>query len=82
MGPCLKFLYLPYLQHVDSNSDFVKIARFAPTIEMNNGYSWTYRRFTMLGTNGSKHSFSAQTPVNRYCRREERVSQLFRILNK
>lgn len=35
----------------------------------------------MIGTNGSSHTFSIQTPTGQHCRREERLSQLFRIMN-
>jgi transformation/transcription domain-associated protein len=35
----------------------------------------------MMGSDGSSHSFSVQLPAARHCRREERLTQLFRIMN-
>jgi transformation/transcription domain-associated protein len=35
----------------------------------------------MMGSDGQRHVFSVQMPAARHCRREERLTQLFRILN-
>jgi transformation/transcription domain-associated protein len=35
----------------------------------------------MIGSNGSTHTFNVQMPAARHCRREERLTQLFRIMN-
>jgi transformation/transcription domain-associated protein len=35
----------------------------------------------MIGHDTSIHTFSVQMPAARHCRREERLTQLFRILN-
>jgi transformation/transcription domain-associated protein len=91
-GPCLlsdfhhsKFddVEVPgqYIEHVDSNADFAKIGRFAPTLELARGYGFCFRRITMIGSNGSSHTFAVQSPSGRHCRREERLTQLFRIMN-
>lgn len=39
------------------------------------------RRVTMVGHDGSNHQFKVQNPAGRNSRREERVIQLFRIMN-
>jgi transformation/transcription domain-associated protein len=69
------------MQHVDHAQEFVKIARFAPRHEVARGHGHCYRRITMIGHDSSIHTFSVQLPAARHCRREERLTQLFRILN-
>lgn len=39
------------------------------------------RRITMVGHDGSHHSFAVQVPSPRTARREERIGQFFRLLN-
>lgn len=70
-----------YLQHKDNNTDFVRIDRFMPTLDVVRGNGICYRRITMRGHDGSKHQFAIQYPAARHCRREERIIQLFRILS-
>ncbi|KAK4687186.1 transformation/transcription domain-associated protein, partial [Tremellales sp. Uapishka_1] len=70
-----------YVQHVDQTDEFVKIARFSPKAELGRGHGFCFRRLAMIGSNGSIHSFSVQLPAARHCRREERLTQLFRIMN-
>lgn len=69
------------LQLTDTNLHFVKIGRFLPGVDIVRGYGICYRRFTLRGHDGSLHPFAVQFPAARHCRREERVTQLFRILN-
>ncbi|KAG8901590.1 hypothetical protein FRB99_005203 [Tulasnella sp. 403] len=70
-----------YLEHKDMNTNFVRIARFASQYELCLGMGFSYRRITILGHDGTKHSFVVQLPTSRNCRREERLHQLFRIFN-
>lgn len=70
-----------YLQHKDNNTDFVRIDRFMPTLDVVRGNGICYRRITMRGHDGSMHPFAIQYPAARHCRREERIIQLFRILS-
>lgn len=70
-----------YFEHKDSNAHFIKIDRFMPTVDVVRGFGICYRRLTILGHDGSKHPFAVQYPAARHCRREERVTQLFKILN-
>jgi transformation/transcription domain-associated protein len=70
-----------YMEHVDSNNAFAKISRFAPTLEVARGFGFFFRRLTMIGTNGTSYIFAVQSPSGRHCRREERLTQLFRIMN-
>ncbi|KAI9000171.1 phosphatidylinositol kinase, partial [Gaertneriomyces semiglobifer] len=65
----------------DNNKDFVRIDRFEPDIDLIRGYLACHRRFTIRGHDGTLHPFSVQHPAARHCRREERIIQLFRILN-
>lgn len=70
-----------YLQHKDSNADFIRIDRFLATLDVVRGNGICYRRITMRGHDGSLHQFAIQYPAARHCRREERIIQLFRILS-
>ncbi|KAJ9105954.1 hypothetical protein QFC19_003288 [Naganishia cerealis] len=70
-----------YIEHVDSNNDFVKIGRFSSILELARGFGFCFRRITIIGHNGSNHTFAIQSPSGRHCRREERLAQLFRIMN-
>lgn len=58
-----------YLQHVDNNAEFAKIARFSPVVELGRGNGFCFRRITMIGHTGSQHSFSIQLPAARHTRR-------------
>ena len=68
-------------QAEDNNRSFVKISYFAPKVEVGRfGGSFT-RRLTMVGHDGSNHTFAVQHPLPRGSRREEKMSQFFRMLN-
>ena len=68
-------------QHIDPGEELVKIARFVPKVELGRGHGHCYRRLLMMGTNGAVYTFNVQLPAARHCRREERLTQLFRIMN-
>jgi transformation/transcription domain-associated protein len=70
-----------YLQHRDKNSDFVRIERFLPDVELVRGIGICHRRLRIRGHDGSVHPFAIQFPAARSSRREERILQLFRIFN-
>ena len=70
-----------YLQHEDNNNNFVRISHFANKYDVNRGTGVYYRRLTILGQDGSVHQFMIQIPAVRTSRREERIMQLFRMLN-
>ncbi|WVN89695.1 uncharacterized protein L203_104925 [Cryptococcus depauperatus CBS 7841] len=70
-----------YVQHVDQGEEFIKIARFASKAELGRGHGYCFRRITMIGNNGRPYTFHVQMPAARHCRREERLTQLFRIMN-
>ncbi|OAL46795.1 hypothetical protein IQ07DRAFT_682920 [Pyrenochaeta sp. DS3sAY3a] len=70
-----------YLQHRDKNSDFVRIERFLPDVELVRGIGICHRRLKIRGHDGSIHPFAIQFPAARSSRREERILQLFRIFN-
>lgn len=71
-----------YQQHKDKNTDFVRIERFMPTVQLVRGNGVCHRRLTIRGHDGSLHPFAVQHPTGRNVRREERVVQLFRIFNQ
>ncbi|OAP64606.1 hypothetical protein AYL99_00578 [Fonsecaea erecta] len=71
-----------YQQHIDTNTDFVRIERFMPTVELVRGNSICHRRLTIRGHDGSLHPFAVQHPTGGRVRREERIVQLFRIFNQ
>ncbi|KAL5037675.1 transcription-associated protein 1 [Batrachochytrium dendrobatidis] len=70
-----------YFEMRPNNKDFVHIERFSPTIDVTRGHICCYKSLTILGHDGSSHRFTVQNPAARHCRREERILQLFRILN-
>ena len=71
-----------YQQHKDKNSDFVRIERFMPTVELVRGNNICHRRLTIRGHDGSLHPFAVQHPTGGKVRREERIVQLFRTFNQ
>ncbi|KAG9303929.1 hypothetical protein G9A89_005839 [Geosiphon pyriformis] len=71
--------YLLHKEH--QNTDFIRIDRFLPEIDVIRSHGFCYRRLTMRGHDGSLHSFAVQHPAARHSRREERIMQFFRILN-
>ncbi|KAI7824749.1 FAT domain-containing protein, partial [Gamsiella multidivaricata] len=70
-----------YLLLKDNSNDFVRIDRFESEVELLRGPMNCSRRLIIRGHDGSIHPFIVQQPASRQGRREERVMQLFRILN-
>ncbi|GAA5802218.1 hypothetical protein HPULCUR_007681 [Helicostylum pulchrum] len=70
-----------YLLLNDNANDFLRIDRFLPDVEVIRSYGNCFRRLTIRGHDGSLHPFVIQNPAARHFRREERLMQLFRILN-
>ncbi|KAF7725495.1 hypothetical protein EC973_009595 [Apophysomyces ossiformis] len=71
-----------YLLLKDNANDFLRIDRFLPEVEVIRSYGNCYRRLTIRGHDGTLHPFVIQNPSARQFRREERLMQLFRILNR
>jgi transformation/transcription domain-associated protein len=65
----------------DSNQTFVRISHFEHKYDLVRTGGTCSRRITIVGHDGSLHHFSVQLPAARHCRREERMMQLFRMLN-
>ena len=65
----------------DNNKNFIRIGRFQSEIDILRSHLSCMRRLTILGHDGSVNPFIVQHPAARHCRREERIIQLFRILN-
>jgi len=70
-----------YLLHKDSNNEFIRIDKFESIVDVVRGHGICYRRLSLRGHDGSLHPFVVQHPAARQCRREERIVQLFRIMN-
>ncbi|ORX57551.1 hypothetical protein DM01DRAFT_1302758 [Hesseltinella vesiculosa] len=70
-----------YLMLKDNANNFLRIDRFLPEVEVIRSYGNCYRRLTIRGHDGSLHPFVVQNPAARQFRREERLMQLFRLLN-
>lgn len=70
-----------YLLNKENNLHFVKIARFLPAVNFVRGTQSSYRRINMCGQDGSLYTFAVQSPAARHSRREERMFQLYRLLN-
>ncbi|KAI8367767.1 hypothetical protein BD560DRAFT_353389 [Blakeslea trispora] len=71
-----------YLLLKDNANDFLRIDRFLPEVEVVRSYGNCFRRLVIRGHDGSLHPFVIQNPAARQFRREERLVQLFRILNE
>lgn len=71
-----------YLLNKDNNTHFIKIGRFMPEVDFVRGTHTSHRRLTIRGHDGSLHSFAVQYPAVRHSRREERMFQLYRLLNE
>lgn len=71
-----------YLLNKDSNLHFIKIGRFLPRVDFVRGTHSSYRRLILRGHDGSIHYYAVQYPSVRHSRREERMSQLFRLFNR
>ncbi|PVU85473.1 hypothetical protein BB559_007001 [Furculomyces boomerangus] len=70
-----------YLQIHESNEDFMRIERFLPKVQVSRE-QFTVNRVISLRTKcGKVVHFSIQHLANRHGRREERILQLYRILN-
>jgi len=65
----------------DNNAHFVRLVRFSTVYGYHRQKEHWSRRITMIGHDASQHSFVIQMPVPRSSRREERIMQLFRMLN-
>lgn len=66
----------------DDNRYFYKIGRFVPLADFVRGHSSCYRRITIQATDGSLHPFAVQQTNVRHTRREDRVTQIFKILSE
>ncbi|KAL0949509.1 hypothetical protein HGRIS_009561 [Hohenbuehelia grisea] len=70
-----------YNEDKDSNQNFVRIQKFAPKFENSRNSTTAWKRFTVLGSDNTKVSFTVQLPCGRFARREERAAQLLRTFN-
>ncbi|RMZ78746.1 hypothetical protein DV737_g3746, partial [Chaetothyriales sp. CBS 132003] len=71
-----------YQEYRDKTSNFVRIERFMPTVELVRGNNICHRRLTIRGHDGTLHPFAVQHPTGGKVRREERIVQLFRLFNQ
>lgn len=69
-----------YLELNDSNTDFIRIDRIYSEVEIIK-IGMYYRRIEFFGHDGSRHIFLIQNSFGKHLRMEERMSQLFRLLN-
>ncbi|THH03836.1 hypothetical protein EW145_g5969 [Phellinidium pouzarii] len=70
-----------YQELVDNALQFSRIRQFGPKFEICRGQGYCYKRIIIHGHDGMKYTFAVQQPAARWCRREERVMQLFRTFN-
>ncbi|KAI5124824.1 hypothetical protein M0805_005454 [Coniferiporia weirii] len=70
-----------YQELVDGPQQFSRIRQFGPKFEICRGQGYCYKRIVIHGHDGVKYTFAVQQPAARWCRREERVMQLFRTFN-
>jgi len=70
-------------QHKDNNIHFVDIKRISTRLERCRSPLPAFRRITLIGQDGSTHTFTVQYVAQiRFVRRDERLMQLTRILNE
>lgn len=69
-------------QLVDGPQQFSRIKQFGSKFEICRGQGFCYKRIVIIGHDGVKYNFAVQQPAARWCRREERVTQLFRTFNQ
>lgn len=69
-------------QMEDSNMNFVRIDHFLNKFDFTRSGGTCWRRITFVGNDGTFHPFAIQLPAPRHARREERIAQLFRMLNE
>lgn len=60
----------------------VKLDRIGPDIPIVRRHGSSFRRLTLIGSDGSQRHFIVQTSLTPNARSDERMLQLFRILNK
>lgn len=65
----------------ENNAHFVKILRFGSKFEITRARENCPRRITIIGHDGSVHTFVIQVPAARMSRREEKIMQFFRMLD-
>ncbi|KAG7096929.1 hypothetical protein E1B28_004330 [Marasmius oreades] len=70
-----------YTEDKDNNQNFVRIQRLDSKFEYTRSQGYCWRRITIIGSDNSKTSFTVQNPYHRTFRREERVTQIFRMFN-
>lgn len=60
----------------------VKLDRVGPDIPIVRRHGSSFRRLTLIGSDGSQRHFIVQTSLTPNARSDERMLQLFRVLNK
>ncbi|KAH7106416.1 FAT domain-containing protein [Auriculariales sp. MPI-PUGE-AT-0066] len=71
-----------YSQYVDNNNNFVKVSHFHNKITVFRGaHGQFFRRFRIIGHDGSEHAFFVQFVNFNQLRHEERILQLYRSFN-
>jgi transformation/transcription domain-associated protein len=65
----------------DTPNEFIRIERFVPEIEFIQDTNGCSRRITIIGHNGIAYPFLIQYPTPKSARVEERMRQLFSLMN-
>lgn len=73
---------LTSMKLVDGPQQFSRIKQFGSKFEICRGQGFCYKRIVIVGHDGVRFTFAVQQPAARWCRREERVTQLFRTFNQ
>jgi transformation/transcription domain-associated protein len=60
----------------------VKLDRIGPDVPIVRRHGSSFRRLSLIGSDGSQRHFIVQTSLTPNARSDERMLQLFRILNK
>jgi len=60
----------------------VNILRFSSKVERGRMSGAAFKRFTIVGVDGSRHQFAIQSVNSVITRREEKMHQLFRVFNE
>jgi transformation/transcription domain-associated protein len=81
MGSWL-YLYFAFLLQEVAPDHTVKLDRVGPDIPIVRRHGSSFRRLTLIGSDGSQRHFIVQTSLTPNARSDERMLQLFRVLNK
>ena len=80
--PCLLFLWKNCTVQEIAPDHTVKLDRIGADIPIVRRHGSSFRRLTLIGSDGSQRHFIVQTSLTPNARSDERILQLFRVMNQ